>query len=51
MNGIIRDARIEDAEAIRLLNRDGLGYDYPLWETAEKLSALLQGRHCRIFMF
>lgn len=36
----IREAVISDAEAIYILNRDELGYDYPLEQTKEKLANL-----------
>ena len=35
----IRNARPEDAAAIQLLNKEALGYDYPLEKTREKLEA------------
>ena len=43
----IRRARPEDAAAIQLLNRDGLGYDFSLDDTRRKLESLC-GRedHC-----
>ncbi len=49
MNVSVREARAADAEAIRRLNRDELGYDYPFRETAGKLEKLLCDRRCRIF--
>lgn len=41
MELVIRDAVIEDAPAIAQLNRDGMGYDYPVERTREKLRACL----------
>jgi len=43
----IRPARPEDAAAIQLLSKEGLGYDYPLEKTREKLEAsYLDDRQC-----
>ena len=50
MNVIVREARPEDAESVCRLNRNELGYDYPLRETAGKLGKLLGDRRCRIFV-
>ncbi len=36
----IREAVMSDAEAIYILNRNELGYDYPLEQTKEKLANL-----------
>ncbi len=36
----VRLAEMADAEAIYTLNRDELGYDYPLKQTKEKLANL-----------
>ena len=36
----IRNARPEDAAAIQLLNKEALGYDYPLDKTRDKLEEL-----------
>ena len=41
MELVIRDAVVEDAPAIAQLNRDGMGYDYPVERTREKLRACL----------
>ncbi len=38
---IIRKARLSDAERINELNRNELGYDYPLDKTRDALEALL----------
>ena len=45
----IREAVISDAEAIYILNRDELGYDYPLEQTKEKLANLLSSKTDKIF--
>ncbi len=39
---IIRKARLSDAERINELNRDELGYDYPLDKTRDALRALIE---------
>ena len=41
MELVIRDAVVEDAPAIAQLNRDGMGHDYPVERTREKLRACL----------
>lgn len=41
MNIIIRECAESDASAIHKLNRDELGYEHPLSDTAEKLRCLL----------
>ena len=46
----IRRAELSDLDAIWRLNRDELGYDYPLEETREKLSLLLGRESDRIFV-
>ncbi|MBQ9270618.1 MAG: GNAT family N-acetyltransferase [Oscillospiraceae bacterium] len=38
----IRRAEVRDAAAIQLLNRECLGYDYPLKKTREKLAAAIE---------
>lgn len=50
MNITIREACPTDAEVLCRLNRDELGYDYPLNKTAEKLEVLLKSPHCRIYV-
>ncbi len=39
---IIRKARLSDAERINELNRDELGYDYPLDKTRDALEAIIE---------
>ena len=38
----IRRAEVRDAAAITLLNRECLGYDYPLDKTGDKLATAIQ---------
>ena len=46
----IRRAELSDLDAIWCLNRDEMGYDYPLDETREKLSLLLGRESDRVFV-
>lgn len=46
----IRECKSTDAPAICALNREELGYDYPLEETAKKLEAILKSKSDRIFV-
>ena len=39
---IVRRAEVRDAAAIQLLNRECLGYDYPLETTRKKLAASIE---------
>ena len=50
MELVIRDAVVEDAPAIAQLNRDGMGYDYPVERTREKLRACLGTPSHKILM-
>ena len=42
MDFTIRNAQLDDAAAIALLNRTGLGYSYPAPETQKRLQAILE---------
>lgn len=46
----IRICRLEDAAAIYRLNKEQMGYDYPLPHTAEKLSLLLAKESDRVLV-
>lgn len=46
----IREARAEDAQTLARLNREEMGYDYPLDKTKEKLSLLLESRKDKILV-
>lgn len=46
----IREARAEDAQALARLNREEMGYDYPLDKTKEKLSLLLESGKDKILV-
>lgn len=46
----IREGREADAPAICVLNREALGYDYPLENTEKKLRAILKSEADRIFV-
>lgn len=50
MNYQIRECTLEDAEAIFLLNRDEMGYEYPLNETRKKLEYLLKSGKDKLFV-
>lgn len=53
MNGSefkIRNASVEDAEALQRLNRDEMGYSYPPEQTAERLERLLTSSADRIYV-
>jgi GNAT superfamily N-acetyltransferase len=47
---IIREAGIDDYKDICLLNRDGLGYEYPLEKTKERLAAIISATTDAIFV-
>lgn len=47
---LIRDASPGDAEALARLNRDEMGYDYPVGKTREKLAALLESGKDKILV-
>ena len=50
MRFIIRNCRIEDAEALQKLNREDLGYDYPVEELRERLETVLGSEKDRIWV-
>lgn len=47
---IIRPAQPGDANALYRVNRDALGYDYPLEQTRERLNAVLEAGRDRVFV-
>lgn len=47
---IIRIAAIEDYEDIYRLNKEGLGYDYPVEKTKDKLQVILDLTEDKIFV-
>jgi len=47
---IIRKAAIEDYEDIYRLNKEGLGYDYPVEKTKDKLQVILNLTEDKIFV-
>ena len=46
----IREASHQDAEAIALLNREAMGYDYPAEDTARKLEIILRSDRDKVFV-
>lgn len=46
----IREACVEDAEAIRVLNSEEMGYDYPVEMTREKLALLINCETDRVYV-
>lgn len=46
----IREANIHDADAIYMLNKNGLGYDYPLEKTKERLMEIFSLYTDKIFV-
>lgn len=50
MDILIREAVLDDAQAIRKLNIESLGYDYPLDLTHEKLKSALSDPSIRVFV-
>ena len=46
----IREACIEDAGAIRALNTEEMGYDYPLERTREKLALLINRETDKVYV-
>ena len=46
----IRECKLEDCEIIYRLNKDEMGYDYPLEETMKKLEFLLQSDNDKIYV-
>ncbi len=50
MEILIRPAAIGDAGAMQVLNRDGLGYDYPIEKTKERLKTVLGNPEYKVFI-
>ena len=50
MDFFIRESTIEDSECIYQLNTNEMGYDFPLDETREKLSKLIESGTDKIFV-
>lgn len=50
MNYEIRRCKLEDAASICELNREDLGYDFPLQETTDNLEKLLKSENDRIYV-
>ena len=46
----IREARLDDAEAIWKLNSEAMGYDYPLEQTTAQLAELLEKKEHKLFV-
>lgn len=49
MKFTIRECSASDAEALQLINREELGYDYPISLTKAKLQKILNGTSDKIF--
>lgn len=49
-NVTIREFTLDDAEAINLLNKNGLGYDYPVEKTKQKLAIIKSLSTNKIFV-
>lgn len=50
MNIQIRQCQLKDFEAIYYLNKEAMGYDYPLEKTKQKLEKLLNSSQDKIFV-
>ena len=50
MEPLIRECRMEDAEFICELNRNEMGYDFPLEQTKQQLSGLLKSSKDKIYV-
>lgn len=50
MELIIRECQMTDVEAIAKLNKNEMGYDYPIHLTIEKIKYLLQSSHDKIYV-
>ena len=46
----IREATVQDAEAIAQLNTQGMGYDYPIANTAVNLTRILESPCDKVFV-
>lgn len=47
---IIRECALKDCESIYLLNKNFLGYDFPIEETAKRLKMILKSEKDKIFV-
>ena len=47
---IIRECALKDCESIYLLNKNDLGYDFPIEETAKRLEMILKSENDKIFV-
>lgn len=47
---IIRECALKDCESIYLLNKNDLGYDFPIEETAKRLEMILKSESDKIFV-
>ena len=47
---IIRDCALKDCESIYLLNKNDLGYDFPIEETAKRPEMILKSESDKIFV-
>lgn len=50
MNYVIRKCTSEDADQIYELNRNEMGYDYPIAETRRQIKKLLSSKHDMIYV-
>ena len=50
MELILRDAMVSDAQALAKLNREEMGYDFPVEETGKKLQASLENPEKKILV-
>lgn len=50
MELILRDAMVSDARALAKLNREEMGYDFPVEETGKKLQASLENPEKKILV-
>lgn len=47
---IIRECALKDCESIYLLNKNDLGYDFPIEETTKRLEMILKSESDKIFV-
>lgn len=47
---IIRECALKDCESIYLLNKNDLGYDFPIEKTAKRLEMILKSESDKIFV-
>lgn len=50
MKVTIRECQYQDIEDIYLLNKNEMGYDYPLEKTRKKIECLLKSKHDKIYV-